>query len=206
MITAYGSTPSGNCWKVKTILELTGRPFAWVEVDSNAGGTRNPEFLALNPNGKIPIVKLESGEVITESGAILLHFAEGTRLLPAPGLARTRVVEWLFFEQYSHEPYIAVARQLVSFLGGREKHAGRLPDLLERGHKALKVMEVRLAGHAYLAGDTLSIADLALYAYTHRAGEGDFDLTPYPGLRAWLARVAAEPGLTSIEPARIAAK
>jgi len=201
MITAHGYTPSGNCWKVRQILDLTGQKYKWIEVDSNAGGTRTPEFLALNPNGKIPIVQLDSGEIVTESNAILLHFAEGTRFLPSPGLGRTRVVEWLFFEQYSHEPFIAVARQLVSFLGGKEKHAARLPELWERGNKALKVMEGRLAGHRFLAGDGLSIADLALYAYTQVAGDGDFDLSGFPGIRAWLARVAAEPGLTSIEPA-----
>ena len=204
MLTAYGYSTSGNCWKVKTILELTGHAFKWVEINSNAGETRTQKFLALNPNGKIPIVELDNGEVITESNAILLHFAQGTRFLPPPGLARTRVAEWLFFEQYSHEPYIAVGRQLVSFLGGKEKNAARLPEIWERGHKALKVMETRLAAHKYLAGDSLSIADIALYAYTHRAEEGAFDLAPYPGLRAWLARLAAEPGLVSIEPARTA--
>jgi glutathione S-transferase len=206
MITAYGYLPSGNCWKVKTILELTGHPFEWIEVDSNAGDTRTPEFLAMNPNGKIPIIRLDNGEIVTESGAILLHFAEGTRYLPPPGLARTRVVEWLFFEQYSHEPYIAVARNLVGFLGGREKYAARLPDLWQRGHKALAVMEARLSSHAYLAGDSLSIADIALYAYTHVAGDGDFEFSRYPGIRAWLARVGAEPGLKSIEPIGTAAK
>ena len=200
MIKAYGYSPSGNCWKVRTVLDLTGRAYEWVEVNSNAGQTRTPEFLKLNPNGKIPIVMLDGGEIVTESNAIMLHFAEGTPLLPPPGLARTRVVEWLFFEQYSHEPYIAVGRQLVSYLGGRQKHAARLPEIWERGHRALKVMETRLSGHAFLAGERLSIADLALYAYTHRAEEGDFDLAPYPGIRAWLARVAAEPGLTSIPP------
>ena len=199
MITAYGHSPSGNCWKVRQILEWTGRAYAWVEVNSNAGATRTPEFLALNPNGKIPIVKLDTGEIVTESGAILLHFADGTRFLPPPGITRTRVHEWLFFEQYSHEPYVAVARQLVSFLGGRQKHAARLPELWERGHKALRVMEARLAGHTYLAGDQLSVADIALCAYTQVAGEGDFDLAPFPGIRAWLARIAAEPGLIPIE-------
>lgn len=206
MITAYGYSPSGNCWKVRQILEFTHRPFTWVEVNSNAGETRTPQFLALNPNGKIPIVQLDGGEVITESGAILMHFAEGTRFLPPPGLARTRVAEWLFFEQYSHEPYVAVARQYVSFLGGKDKFADRLPMLWERGHKALKVMEATLSAHPYLANDSLSIADIALYAYTHVAGDGDFDLSPYPGIRSWLARVAAEPGLTSIQPARTAAQ
>ena len=205
MIRAYGYTPSGNCWKVRTILELTGRPFQWVETNSNAGATRTPEYLALNPNGKVPIVQLDDGEVITESNAILLHFAEGTRLLPAPGLARTRVVEWLCFEQYSHEPYIAVARNWIGHLKAKQKHADELPEIWERGHRALKVMETRLAGHAYLAGDSLSIADLALYAYTHVAQEGEFDLAAYPGLRAWLARVATEPGITSIPLAGTAA-
>ena len=201
MLKAYGYAPSGNCWKVRTILDLTGQKYQWVETNSNAGDSRTPSFLALNPNGKVPIVELGDGEVITESNAILLHFAEGTRFLPAPGLARTRVVEWLFFEQYSHEPYIAVARQLVSFLPGKEQNAARLPALWERGHKALKVMETRLGGHGYLAGDSLSIADLALYAYTHVAVDGQFDLAAYPRIRAWLARVAAEPGLKSIPSA-----
>ena len=201
MIKAYGYTPSGNCWKVRQILDLTGQSYEWVETDSNAGATRTPEFLALNPNGKIPIVQLEDGEVVTESGAILLHFAEGTRFLPPPGLDRTRVVEWLFFEQYSHEPYIAVARNWIAFQGAKVKHADKLPEIMARGYKALDVMEKRLSGHKYLAGDRLSIADLALYAYTHVAGDGEFDLAAYPGIRAWLARVAAEPGITSIAPA-----
>ncbi len=198
MIKAYGSSTSGNCWKVATVLKLTGQPFQWVEVNSNAGGTRTAEYLALNPNGKVPIVQLDDGAVITESNAILLHFADGTHLLPPPGLARTRVTEWLFFEQYSHEPYIAVARNWIAYQGATEKYAARLPEIWERGHRALAVMERRLAGRTYLASDQLSIADLALYAYTHVAYEGDFDLTPYPGIRGWLNRVAAEPGLTSI--------
>ena len=205
MIKAYGSSASGNCWKVATVLTLTATPFQWIEIDSNAGQTRTPEYLALNPNGKVPIVQLGDGAVITESNAILAHFGEGTRLLPAPGLPRTRVMEWLFFEQYSHEPYVAVARNWIAYRGEKEKHAAKLPDIWERGHKALAVMEQRLAKGPYLAGDQLSIADIALYAYTHKAEEGEFDLARYPGLRAWLARVAAEPGLTNIAPAKKAA-
>jgi glutathione S-transferase len=202
MIKAYGNSASGNCWKVATVLTLTNLPFQWVEIDSNAGATRTPEYLALNPNGKVPIVQLDDGAVITESNAILTHFGEGTRLLPAPGLARTRVMEWLFFEQYSHEPYVAVARNWIAWRGEKALHAAKLPDIWARGHKALAVMEQRLAQAPYLAGNQLSIADIALYAYTHRAEEGEFDLTPYPGLRAWLARVAAEPGLTSLPAAK----
>ena len=202
MIRAYGSSNSGNCWKVKQVLELTRRPFQWIEMASASGATKTPEFLALNPSGQMPIVVLDGGEVIRESNAILAHFAEGTRFLPAPGLARTRIFEWLFFEQYSHEPYIAVARNWIAYQRGKAKYASLLPEKWERGHKALAVMESRLAGHTYLAGASLSIADLALYAYTHVAHEGEFDLTPYPGIVAWLSRIAAEPGVTSMEPAR----
>ena len=199
MITAYGYSPSGNCWKVRQILELTGRAFRWVEIDSNAGHTRTPEFLARNPNGKVPIAELEDGAVITESNAILSHFAEGTRYLPAPGLARTRVFEWLFFEQYSHEPYIAVARNWIHYLKAREKHADRLPEIWAKGYRALDVMERRLSAQAWLAGEGMTIADIALFAYTHMAEEGEFDLATYPGIRAWLTRVAAEPGIRPIK-------
>ena len=202
MIKAYGSSRSGNCWKVKQILELTGRPHEWIEVRPSQGGTRTPEFLALNPAGQVPIATLDGGEVVTESNAILAHFAEGTRFLPAPGLARTRVFEWLFFEQYSHEPNVAVARQWIAYLGLKEKNAALLPERWERGHKALGVMEKRLAMHSYLAGDSLSIADIALYAYTHVAHEGEFDMTRYPGIATWLKRIAAEPGITPMLPAK----
>lgn len=198
MHTAYGFSRSGNCWKVRQILELTGAPFQWVEIDSNAGGTRTPEFLALNPNGKVPIVVLDGGAVITESNAILLHFAEGTRVLPAPGLARTRVVEWLFFEQYSHEPYIAVARNWIAYLKAKDKYADRLPEIWERGYKALDVMERRLSGNDFLTDSGFTIADIALFAYTHMADEGEFDLGRYPGIRGWLRRVAGLPGINPI--------
>lgn len=195
MITVYGSTPSGNCWKVRQILELTERPFRWVEVDSNAGATRTAEFLAMNPNGKIPLVELDDGARITESNAILAHFAEGTTWLPAPGLPRTRVFEWLFFEQYSHEPYIAVARNWIRYLKAKEKFIDRLPDIWARGNRALGVMELRLQAHPWLTDAGATIADLALFAYTHVAEEGEFDLLPYPGLRRWLDRLRKLPGI-----------
>lgn len=195
MLTVYGSASSGNCWKPAQILELTGRDYRWVEIDTMAGATRTPEFLALNPNGKVPVVVLEDGAVLTELNAILAHFAEGTDYLPPPGLARTRVFEWLFFEQYSHEPYVAVARSWIAVRKAKDRHADRLPELWERGHKALAVMERRLAAAPFLTDPGLTIADLALFAYTHVAGEGEFDLSPYPGIRAWLDRVAAHPGV-----------
>ena len=198
MIQVFGYTPSGNCWKVSQVLRLTGVPFAWVEVDSNAGGTRTEAFLAMNPAGKIPTVKLADGAVITESNAIMAHFAEGTSLLPAPGLARTRVFEWLFFEQYSHEPYIAVARNIVSFLRAAEANAARLEQCRVGGERALGVMEARLAGHDWLTDHGPTIADISLVAYTQAADEGGFDLARWPGVRAWVARCLALPGVTPL--------
>ena len=195
MLKAYGFSMSGNCWKVRQVLELTNTPFTWVEVDSNAGETRTPQYLAKNPNGKVPMVELNDGQIITESNAILLHFAEGTALLPPPGLARTRVVEWLFFEQYSHEPFIAVARNWISYRKIRAEKLGELTAIWENGHKALAVMERRLAASNWLAGDRMSVADLALFAYTQSAEEGEFNIGPYPGVEAWRQRMIASAGV-----------
>jgi glutathione S-transferase len=198
MITVHGFAPSGNCWKGAQILRLTGRNFRWVEVDGNRGGTRTPAFLARNPAGKIPVVELADGTVITESNAILAHFAEGTPWLPPPGLARTRVFEWLFFEQYSHEPNIAVARNIVSFLRRAEAEAARLAQCRAGGERALGVMEARLGGHPWLTDSGPSIADIALAAYTQVADEGGFDLARWPGVAGWVARVLALPGVTPL--------
>lgn len=195
MVTVHGYTPSGNCLKVRQILELTQTPFTWVETDSNAGATRSAGYLALNPNGKVPMVVLADGTVITESNAILCHFAEGTRFLPAPGLARTRVLEWLFFEQYSHEPTIAVARNWITYKRIKQQRANDLVAIWEGGYRALSVMERRLAEADFLAGDGFTVADIALFAYTHRADEGEFDLSAFAGVRAWIARISALPGI-----------
>ncbi len=197
-ITVYGFGISGNCWKVSTILRLTGRAYTWIETDSNAGRTRTPEFLAMNPNAKVPTVVLEDGAVITESGAILLHFAEGTAWLPAPGLARTRVMEWLFFEQYSHEPAIAVARNIITYLKQQEARIERVRQCWQRGGAALDVMERRLATHDFLTDTGPTIADIALVAYTQAADEGGFDLARWPGVQAWVARFLALPGITPL--------
>ena len=198
MITVHGYTASGNSWKIATILRVLAIPYAWAKVDSNAGGTRTPEFLALNPNGQIPIVVLDGGEVIAESGAILLHFAEATTLLPAPGLLRTRVHEWLFFEQYSHEPNVAVARNLLHFRREAHLYPERMAMLTERGHRALAVMERRLATHDWLVDCGQSVADIALFAYTHVADQGGFDLARYPGIGRWIARMLATDGVLAI--------
>jgi glutathione S-transferase len=198
MITIWGMAMSGNCWKVAQILRLVGQPFGWVETDSNAGATRTPAFLAINPNGKVPAVRLADGTVITESNAILLHFAEGTPWLPPPGLGRTRVMEWLFFEQYSHEPYIAVARNLLSHLKTADRFPERMAQCRERGAQALAVMQRRLGGNDWLTDAGPTVADLALFAYTHVADEGGFDLADFPGVAAWVARIAALPGIEKL--------
>jgi glutathione S-transferase len=197
-ITVYGDSISGNCWKVATILRLTGRAFAWVETDVRTAATRTPGFLAMNPNGKVPIAVLDDGQVITESNAILLHFAEGTAWLPAPGLARTRVMEWLFFEQYSHEPYIAVARFIITYLQQKSAQTERLRQRWQRGAQALDVMERRLAAHPFLTDAGPTAADIALVAYTQAADEGGFDLAKWPAVQAWVARVLALPGVAPL--------
>jgi glutathione S-transferase len=198
MLTVYGMGMSGNCWKAAQILRLTGHQFRWVETDGNSGATRTPGFLAINPNGKVPVVVLEDGAVLTESGAILAHFAEGTAWLPPPGLPRTRVLEWMFFEQYSHEPYIAVARNIVSHLRQAEANVERLAQCRVRGRQALGVMERRLGGHDWLTDAGPTIADLALFAYTHVADEGGFDLAEWPGVLGWVDRVSRLPGIVPL--------
>ena len=194
----YGMTMSGNCWKAAQILALTGHTFEWIETNSNTGETRTPGFLGLNPNGQVPAVILDDGTVLIESNAILLHFAEATPWLPPPGLQRTRVHEWLFFEQYSHEPYIAVARNLVAWRREAHLNRDRLAECGVRGALALDVMERRCGGHEWLVGDGPTVADLALFAYTHRADEGGFDLARWPGVQAWIARMSSLPGITTL--------
>ena len=194
----YGMRQSGNCWKAAQILALTGHSFEWVHTNANTGDTRRPGFLALNPTGKIPAVVTDDGTILVESNAILLHFAEGTAWLPVPGLQRTRVHEWLFFEQYSHEPYIAVARNLVAWRREAHLHRDRLTQCAEKGAAALDVMERRLVVADWLVGEGPTIADLALFAYTHRADEGGFDLERWPGVLAWIARTSSLPGIGTL--------
>ena len=203
MLTVYGMAVSGNCWKAAQILRSTGQEFRWVQVDGNSGATRAADFLARNPNGKVPVVELADGTVITESNAILAHFAEGTAWIPAPGLARTRVLEWAFFEQYSHEPYIAVARNIIAYQKSAAQNAERLAQCRVGGEQALCVMARRLAGNNWLTDAGPTIADLALFAYTHVAHEGDFDLAGWPAVQCWVARVAALPGIMPLNAAGI---
>lgn len=194
MLTVYGMADSGNCYKVKLALEQLRLPYRWVEVDSTQGGTRTPEFLAMNPNGKVPTLQLEDGSHLPESNAILFYLAEGTPLLPQDRAGRARALQWMFFEQYSHEPYIAVARYIRRYLPPDAPRHAELPRLEERGRQALGVMETQLQQSDYFASARYSIADIALYAYTHCAADGGFDLGRYPAVGAWLARVRAQPG------------
>jgi glutathione S-transferase len=194
MIRVYGTSASGNCHKVRMALEALGRPYAWTEVDSVSGETRKPEFLVMNPNGKVPVLEIEAGKYLPESNAILWYLADGTSLLPADALSRARALQWMFFEQYSHEPYIAVARYLRKFHPDPESQLALAESKLSGGYRALQVMEGQLARESFFVGGRYSIADIALYAYTHVAADGGFDLERFPALRAWLERVQAQPG------------
>ncbi len=194
MMTVYGFSPSGNCHKVKLLLGQLGREYAWVETDSARGETRTPGYLAKNPNGKVPLLELDDGRVLVESNAILCWLADGTRFLPADPWAKAQALSWMFFEQYSHEPYIAVARFICGWTPADSPRRAELPKLRERGHAALAVMEKHLSAHDWFSGGDYGIADIALYAYTCVAPHGGIALDAYPALNAWLARVEATPG------------
>ncbi|WP_440225816.1 glutathione S-transferase family protein [Dokdonella sp. MW10] len=195
----YGMAASGNCYKVQLVLAHLGRDHAWIETDSTAGATRTPAFLALNPNGKVPLLELDDGRVLAESNAILCYLADGSPLLPADAWQRALALQWMFFEQYSHEPYVAVARFIRRWLPADHARHADLPRLIERGMQALDVMEGHLARHAFFAGDAYSVADIALFAYTHVAADGGFDLTRYPAITAWFDRVRAQPGFVPMQ-------
>jgi glutathione S-transferase len=195
MLTLYSQQTSGNSYKPRLLMALLGIPFEVVDVDTYDGSTRTPEFLAKNPIGKVPLLEFEDGRRLAESNAILLHLAEGTAYLPGDAFERAKAYEWLFFEQYVHEPSIAVRRSVLTApQRAAERTPERLAELLEAGNRALAVMERRLSGADWLAGNRYSVADIALYAYTHVAEEGGYDLAAYPSISAWLARVAAQPG------------
>ena len=198
MLRVYGMSVSGNCHKVRMALEALGRPYAWTEIDTGRGQTRTPEFLAMNANGRAPVLEIEPGTYLSESNAILWYLADGTALVPSGALPRARVLQWLFFEQYSHEPYIAVARYLRKFHPDPTAQRALADSKMSGGYRALEVMEGELAQEAYFVGGRYSIADLALYAYTHVAGDGGFNLERFPAVRAWLRRVEGQPGYVAM--------
>lgn len=186
MLRVFGDVRSGNCLKVKGLLDWLGRPFAWVDIDILAGGTRTAAFLALNPAGQIPFIQLEDGRGLAQSNAILLHLARGTSLLPQDAYDLARVYEWLFWEQYSHEPALAVRRFQKLYLNRADHEID--PALLRRGYDAIARMEAHLAQADWMAGSSPSVADLALLPYTALAPEGDFDLKASPAVCAWINR------------------
>jgi glutathione S-transferase len=193
MLRLYDYLPSGNGYKVRLLLHQLGIPFERVELDIVRGETRTPEFLARNPNGRIPTLELEDGTHLAESNAILWYLADGSPFLPADRLARARVLQWLCFEQYSHEPNIATVRFWLHTELTDERRA-LLSAKRALGHAALGVMDGHLRDRAFLVDDRYTIADIALYAYTHVAHEGGFELAPYAAVVAWLDRVRAQPG------------
>ena len=193
MLKVYGDYRSGNCYKVKLMLHLLGREYQWLPIDILKGETQTAEFLAKNPNGKIPVLELEDGTFLWESNAILNFLADGSEFIPNEPRLRTQMLQWQFFEQYSHEPYVAVARFIQLYQSMPEARREEYEVCHVRGHKAFRVMEQQLQRTPYLVGEQYTLADIALYAYTHVAHEGGFDLSGYPAINAWLARVASHP-------------
>lgn len=195
----YGMSISGNCYKVKLLLEQLGNPYQWQEVNALTGETRTPEFLAINPNGRVPTLQIEPGRFLPESNAILCYLADGTEFWPAERREKAETLQWMFFEQYSHEPYVAVARLVRKFLPEDHPRRAELPRLHERGYQALEVMEKHLADRRYFVGQRYSIADIALFAYTHVAADGGFDLGKYTAINTWMERVKSQPRFVPLE-------
>ena len=199
MLTLYDYMDSGNGYKVRLTLARLGLPFKLVLCDILKGETRTPEFLTRNPNGRIPTLQLEDGSFLAESGAIIWYLADGTPLAPKDRKARAETLQWMFFEQYSHEPYIAVARFWKHYLPKLSPlQEMDLPNRMKGGYAALDIMEKHLAKNDFFVGGSFGLADIALYAYTHVAHEGEFDLSKYSSVNAWMKRVAAQPGHVTI--------
>ncbi len=198
MLTLYGDRDSGNSYKVELVLTQLGKPHRYVVIDTLKGETRTAEFLAKNPNGRVPVLEIDDGTYLPESNAILCYLAEGSALMPTDRLERAQVLQWLFFEQYNHEPNIATARHWLraGLLTPEREYAFAQKRLA--GYAALGVMEDHLERHRFFVGERYSIADICLYAYTHVAGQGDFDLARFPAVEAWLDRVRSQPGHVSM--------
>lgn len=198
MFTVYGDMLSGNCYKVKLILQFLSLPHRWQHVDILAGETHTDEFLALNPNARIPVLISDDDFTLWESNAILNYLAEGSAFLPSKPGDRARVLQWQFFEQYSHEPYIAVARYINKYLGLPAEHRAEYESKQPGGYQALEVMAQTLARQDFFVGKQPTIADISLYAYTHVAHEGGFDLSKFPAITAWFKRIEALEGYVSM--------
>lgn len=194
----YGDWQSGNCYKIALVCELLALPYQWVNVDILAGDTKSPSFLAMNPTGKIPLLALDDGRFLSESNAILNYLAAGSALYPSDVFSQAKIQQWQFFEQYSHEPYIAVARFIAKYLNMPDERREEFASKQLGGHQALAVMEQALADSPFLLGEQFTTADISLFAYTHVAEEGGFDLSLYPNIGAWLARIQAQPKFKSM--------
>jgi len=195
----YNSAVSGNCYKVRLLLAQLGLAYETVDVSVVDRSNRAALLGDLNPGLRVPTLVLDDGRPLAESNAILWYFGDDTDYVPADPYERAQLLQWMFFEQYSHEPYVAVARFLLAYSGEPERFERQRDRLLGGGHAALDAMERHLAEREFLVGARYSIADISLYAYTHVAHEGDFDLAPYPAIRGWLGRVAAQPGHVAID-------
>lgn len=190
----YGDSRSGNCYKIQLLLSLLGKTCEWVDIDIMKGETRAPSFLEKSPNGKIPLLELDDGRVLSESNAIMHYISFKTPLVPSSPYQSSKLLQWQFFEQYSHEPYIAVARYINVYLGLPAEKKAEYDAKQAGGYKALAVMEHQLSLTPFLLGDTISLADISLFAYTHVAHEGGFDLSAYPAIRNWIQLVKDQKG------------
>jgi glutathione S-transferase len=199
-ITVYGDSISGNCYKIKLLCSELGIDYDWRELDILGGATRTPEFLAMNPNGKIPLLELRDGRHLAESNAILCYLAEGTELAGRDRFERALILQWMFFEQYSHEPYVATSRFIVRYLGNPPERHADLEQKRAAGNRALDIMDRQLLQTPFMTGENFTLADIALFAYTHVAEEGGFGLGPRKGIGAWIARIMARPNYKAMYP------
>ena len=194
----YGDKRSGNCYKLELLTSILELQHEWIDVDILKGETRSAKFLEKSPNGKIPILELDDGRVLSESNAIMHYLAANSSLIPTSQFSFASLLQWQFFEQYSHEPYIAVARYINIYLGMPEERRAEFESKQAGGYRALAVMEAQLKNTPFLLGDTLSIADISLFAYTHVAHEGGFDLSAYPAIRNWISLIQSQKGFVNM--------
>ena len=194
----YDFIHSGNGYKIRLLLTQIGMPFERIEIDILKGESRTTNFLSINPNGKIPVLEIGEGKYLAESNAILMYLSEGTEFLPYDHFLKAQVLQWLFFEQYSHEPFIATSRYWISILDKADEYKEALKEKQQRGYAALEVMENHLTGKSFFVGERYTVADIALFAYTHVADEGGFDLSKFKAIQAWLERIKAQPRFVGI--------
>ncbi len=189
MFKLYDYLPSGNCYKIRLLVTQLQIPFKRIDIDILKGESRTPEFLTINPNGRVPVLETESGQFIAESNAILFYLSQNTKFFPTNAFEKAQVMQWLFFEQYSHEPYIATSRYWISILGKAEEYQDAIQQKRQPGYAALGVMEKHLTNQQFFVGNHYTIADIGLFAYTHVADQGEFDLTRFPAIQKWIDRV-----------------